>query len=389
MAFQKFSNMEQSMFTRFIRLNVPAVHLDAQGRARSSIAQLYSWRYKKLDNLPHVQALPEFTYGNAGFKYDYQFIDVGPFNEQGETEPTPHFIQNLGEAEYVVATYMFMRLLGYAAEKISVITTYNGQAALLRDVFTARCGQSGSLYGMPAAIATVDKFQGQQNDYVLLSLVRTKTIGHIRDVRRLVVALSRARLGLYVFGRLSMFKDCFELQNAMDLLVKRPTTLQLVLGETYPCGRKNTNHAKKNVKGIEDVVAMHEYVAGVASQMNRQLDAYSQQASKAEQALPEDKQPQDPADPATVTDDTATQAESVESSRMEGTNTESDVANGVAEGGESVSGGAMDVDGPTDEIPTSEAMETDGVKPEGTVTGAVAESVADGEVVDKTAANDV
>jgi intron-binding protein aquarius len=47
-AFQRFSNMEQSMFTRFIRLNVPAVQLNKQGRARSSIAQLYNWRYRDL-----------------------------------------------------------------------------------------------------------------------------------------------------------------------------------------------------------------------------------------------------------------------------------------------------------------------------------------------------
>lgn len=40
-------------------------------------------------------------------------------------------------------------------------------------------------------ITTVDKYQGQQNDYVLLSLVRSKVVGHLRDVRRLVVALSR------------------------------------------------------------------------------------------------------------------------------------------------------------------------------------------------------
>jgi len=40
-------------------------------------------------------------------------------------------------------------------------------------------------------ITTVDKYQGQQNDFVLLSLVRTRVVGHLRDVRRLVVALSR------------------------------------------------------------------------------------------------------------------------------------------------------------------------------------------------------
>ncbi|CAG2180283.1 unnamed protein product [Oppiella nova] len=77
-------------------------------------------------------------------------------------------------------------------------------------------------------ITTVDKYQGQQNDYILLSLVRTKTVGHIRDVRRLVVALSRARLGLYVFARVSLFQNCYELSNAFKLVMQRPRTLCLI-----------------------------------------------------------------------------------------------------------------------------------------------------------------
>ena len=40
---------------------------------------------------------------------------------------------------------------------------------------------------------------------ILVSLVRSKAAGHIRDVRRLVVAMSRARLGLYIFGRRDLF----------------------------------------------------------------------------------------------------------------------------------------------------------------------------------------
>lgn len=40
MAFQKYSNMEQSLFTRFVRLGVPTVDLDAQGRARARSVQL-------------------------------------------------------------------------------------------------------------------------------------------------------------------------------------------------------------------------------------------------------------------------------------------------------------------------------------------------------------
>ena len=75
---------------------------------------------------------------------------------------------------------------------------------------------------MPHKITTVDKYQGQQNDYILLSLVRTQNIGHLRDVRRLVVAMSRARLGLYVFARVNLFKNCFELTPAFNILCSRP-----------------------------------------------------------------------------------------------------------------------------------------------------------------------
>ena len=39
----------------------------------------------------------------------------------------------------------------------------------------------------PMQVQTVNKYQGQQNDYILLSLVRTRAVGHLRDVRRLVV----------------------------------------------------------------------------------------------------------------------------------------------------------------------------------------------------------
>ena len=58
------------------------------------------------------------------------------------------------------------------------------------------------------------------------------------DVRRLVVAMSRARLGLYVFGRVSLFQNCFELSPAFKKLTKRPLQLHLAPYETYPSNRK-------------------------------------------------------------------------------------------------------------------------------------------------------
>lgn len=112
---------------------------------------------------------------------------------------------------------MYLRLIGYPAEKISILTTYNGQKHLIRDVINSRCGEN-PLIGRPLKVTTVDKYQGQQNDFILISLVRTKAVGHIRDVRRLVVAMSRARFGLYIFGRAALFRNCFELQPVFKLV---------------------------------------------------------------------------------------------------------------------------------------------------------------------------
>lgn len=258
-SFQKYSNMEQSLFTRFIRLGVPAVELDYQGRARSSISALYKWRYKKLDDLEHVLSHIEYNLANPGFRYEYQLINVPDFNGVGETEPNPFFYQNLAEAEYVVAAFMYMRLLGYPAEKISILTTYNGQKHLIRDVVNRRCGEN-PLIGRPLKVTTVDKYQGQQNDYILLSLVRTKAVGHLRDVRRLVVAMSRARLGLYIFGRVSLFKNCYELQPVFNILLKRPTTLQLLPDEFYPNERKLSDNIEAEPLEIDNMTHMADYV---------------------------------------------------------------------------------------------------------------------------------
>jgi intron-binding protein aquarius len=113
------------------------------------------------------------------------------------------------------------------------------------------------MFGYPAQVTTVDKYQGQQNDYVLLSLVRTESVGHIRDLRRLVVALSRARLGLYVFGRLSLFENCFELMPAFSRLKQHPVTLRLVAGESYPCQRpQNAIVPAGSTLEVADVTSM-------------------------------------------------------------------------------------------------------------------------------------
>lgn len=98
--------------------------------------------------LSHFVQAPQFQLANAGFAFDYQLINVPDYMGKGETEPLPYYYQNLGEAEYLVSMYQFMRLMGYPANKITVLTTYNGQKNLLRDVIEQRCA-GNPLFGRP------------------------------------------------------------------------------------------------------------------------------------------------------------------------------------------------------------------------------------------------
>lgn len=258
MAFQRYCHLDQSLFGRLIRLGFPAIQLNRQGRSRAEIARLFSWRYENLGNLERVQSLPSYCAANAGFVHTFQFIDVEDFQGRGESSPTAYFYQNLGEAEYAVTLFQYMVLIGYPPEKISLLTTYNGQKELLNDILAQRCGPGTPLAGMrPGAISTVDQYQGQQNDHVILSLVRTTAVGHLRDVRRLIVAVSRARLGLYVLGRKDIFAQCHELQTAMQIFEEKPSKLQLVKGEKHPTERKsNETVPAKNRFEVGDVVVL-------------------------------------------------------------------------------------------------------------------------------------
>lgn len=93
---------------------------------------------------------------------------------------------------------------------------------------------------------------------VILSLTRTRTVGYLRDVRRLTVALSRARLGLYILGRREVFESCYELKPAFDLLFQRPDKLMLAPGEMFPSARSQDDEVQGTP--MESVEHLGQYV---------------------------------------------------------------------------------------------------------------------------------
>ena len=109
-----------------------------QGRARSEIADLYRRRYQSnttelrdLDKI--VQNHDEFSSQNPGFRYVCQLVNVPDFKGKGESSPTAYFYQNLGEAEYIVAVYQYMRLL-VSVSKTILLKIINFLYGIYRDI---------------------------------------------------------------------------------------------------------------------------------------------------------------------------------------------------------------------------------------------------------------
>merc|ERR1712038_96947 len=89
------------------------------------------------------------------------------------------------------------------------------------------------------------------------------------------VATSRARLGLYVFGRAALFKNCYELQPTFNQFLSRPLQLHLCPNEVYPSTRK-ANVVAPNPIIVRDTTQMCKFV----------YDFYANKVAAMQQIMP-------------------------------------------------------------------------------------------------------
>ena len=87
---------------------------------------------------------------------------------------------------------------------VGIISPYRAQVQYLRRLIKQ------SEYFKPLrsliSVNTVDGFQGQERDIILISLVRDNDdgqIGFLRDLRRMNVAITRARMKLIILGNVA------------------------------------------------------------------------------------------------------------------------------------------------------------------------------------------
>lgn len=84
---------------------------------------------------------------------------------------------------------------------VGIISPYRAQVQYLRRLIMKREGLKPLRRSI--SVNTVDGFQGQERDVILISLVRSNSsgeIGFLRDLRRMNVAITRARMKLIILG---------------------------------------------------------------------------------------------------------------------------------------------------------------------------------------------
>lgn len=114
---------------------------------------------------------------------------------------------NKAEAELVLTTLRnYIDKIGkerFLEERLDVgiISPYKVQTQYLRQQIRKR--EAFKPFRQVISVNTVDGFQGQERDIILISLVRSNEngqIGFLSDLRRMNVAMTRARMKLIIFG---------------------------------------------------------------------------------------------------------------------------------------------------------------------------------------------
>ncbi|XP_022142121.1 uncharacterized ATP-dependent helicase C29A10.10c-like isoform X2 [Momordica charantia] len=193
----------RSLFERFQLAGCPTMLLSVQYRMHPQIRDFPS-RYfyqGRLTDSESVANLPDETYYKDPLLRPYTFFDITHGRESHRGGSVSY--QNIHEAQFCLRLYEYLqktvKSLGVGKVSIGIITPYKLQLKCLQREFEEVLN---SEEGKDLYINTVDAFQGQERDVIIMSCVRASNhgVGFVADIRRMNVALTRARRALWVMG---------------------------------------------------------------------------------------------------------------------------------------------------------------------------------------------
>ncbi|KAH6712371.1 NFX1-type zinc finger-containing protein 1 [Leptodontidium sp. MPI-SDFR-AT-0119] len=222
-------DLNRSLFERLILKGYPHVTLTKQHRMRPEISSMVRHlTYPDLTDAGSTLKRPDLR----GFRDNVVFIDhqepeVELKNAKEMRDGKTSSKQNEFEGQMVLKCVRYLAQQGYGTDKLVVLTPYLGQLKLLRDqlaqdndpilndmdkfdlINAGLLSDIGSKTSKPSLrISTIDNYQGEESDVVLVSLTRSNKshdIGFMAAPERLNVLLSRARDALIMIGNSETF----------------------------------------------------------------------------------------------------------------------------------------------------------------------------------------
>lgn len=207
--------LDVSMFERLVQNNFPFVMLKEQRRMAPEIRRHLKPIYDELHD--HESVSKHESVPGMGNLRSWFFKHTWPEAKDSLTSKV-----NEVEALMVAEFYRYLCSSGVPSHRITVLTFYNGQR---KKILKLLMDNKKTRSHIPK-VMTVDSYQGEENDIVILSLVRSGQnpsdgIGFLAVDNRVCVALSRARCGLYIFGNEEHLAGASELwRQVVDIMRK-------------------------------------------------------------------------------------------------------------------------------------------------------------------------
>ncbi|GFP79207.1 helicase sen1 [Phtheirospermum japonicum] len=263
-----------SMFERFQRAGHPVIMLTEQYRMHPEISRFPSSHFyegKLLDG--EQMSGKNASFHETGCLGPYVFFDIVDGQELRGKNAASLSLYNESEADAAVEVLRFFKK-SYPSEfsggRIGVITPYKRQLLLLRSRFSSAFG---SAVAADMEFNTVDGFQGREVDILLLSTVRasgscseipsrvsSSSLGFVADVRRMNVALTRAKLSLWIFGNARTLQanrswaalvDDAKQRNLIVSGRKPYSSVCKFVSENRPSSRKSSNIRSVEVERVK------------------------------------------------------------------------------------------------------------------------------------------
>lgn len=185
--------LSRTLFDRFTEMGMKPVMLRTQYRCHHRIAAISNALFysnvlqtgiNAEERAPLIDGLPTLSFiHNAG--------------QEVQNTRTKSFTNPM-EVKLVVTIVQRLLSLNVPGANIGVISLYKSQADCILSELKEQLKNSGQ--NESVQISTVDAFQGSEKDVIIVSTVRTDSIGFIDNHQRVNVALTRGKRHLFITG---------------------------------------------------------------------------------------------------------------------------------------------------------------------------------------------